>query len=188
MRSNYSGSLESKLDDGEIFPGSRMRFLSTLSDIAVALSLRVPLFLLAVISVCAVGQEIDPANPFFLTAGVNRANLIVVGTFRVGWFYPWIDGWHYSGALYVEKVLDGNRRADPSIEFRWIEGYGATCLGCDRMSRIAGQRGIWLLTQRDGQWRFSGTAATFCGWSLPMHAQDAVEQAIRGKRTSGAMQ
>jgi hypothetical protein len=33
------------------------------------------------------GQEIDPADPFFLAAGVNRANLIVVGTFRVGCFF-----------------------------------------------------------------------------------------------------
>lgn len=85
------------------------------------------------------GQEIDPADPFFLADGVNRANLIVVGTFRVGRFYPWFDGWHYSGALEIEKVLHGSRKAEPPIPFRWKEGYGASCLICDRMSLIGGQ-------------------------------------------------
>jgi hypothetical protein len=136
----------------------------------------------------AFGQEIDPSGPFFLAAGVKRANLIVVGTFRVGWFYPSFDGWHYSGALHIEKVLDGSRKADPPIEFRWKEGYGATCLVCDRMSRISRQRGIWLLTQKDGQWRFSGTAATLCGWSLPMHVRGAVETAIRQKKAGDTVQ
>jgi hypothetical protein len=134
------------------------------------------------------GQEIDLSNPFFLAAGVNRANLIVIGTFRVGWFYPWFDGWRYSGALHIEKVLDGSRKAEPPIEFRWKESYGATCLWCERMSRINVQRGIWLLTQKQGQWLFSGTAATLCGWSLPMHVRGAVEKAILEKRTSGAAQ
>jgi hypothetical protein len=145
--------------------------------------------LLALLTISsAVGQEIDPSEPFFLAAGVNRANLIVVGTFRVGWFYPWFDGWHYSGALHIDKVLDGSRKADPPIEFRWKEGYCATCLVYDRMSRISRQRGIWLLTQKDGQWRFSGTAATACGWSLPMHVQGAVEKAIRERSSNIAVQ
>jgi hypothetical protein len=133
-------------------------------------------------------QEINPADPFFSTAGVSRANLIVVGTFKVGWHYPWFDGWHYSGALYIEKVLDGSRMADPPIEFWWKEGYGSTCLVCDRMSQVSNQRGIWLLTQKNGQWRFSGTAATLCNWSLPMHVQGAVEKAIREKSSNSAVQ
>jgi hypothetical protein len=145
------------------------------------------LLLIGILPTATLGQEIDPADPFFLAAGVNRSNLIVVGTFRVGWFYPWFDGWHYSGALHIEKVLDGSRQADPPIEFRWKEGYGATCLLCDRMSRISPQRGIWLLTQKDGQWRFSGTAASPCGWSLPMGVQGAVEKAIRERSSNSAV-
>ena len=39
-------------------------------------------------------------------------------------------------------------------------GYGVTYLMCNRMSQISGQRGIWLLARNNGQWRFSGTAAT----------------------------
>ena len=134
------------------------------------------------------GQEIDPSNPFFLKAGVDRANLIVVGTFRVDWFYPWFDGWHYSGALHINEVLDGGRTSGPPIEFRWKEIYGATCITCNRMSRINGERGIWLLTEKEGRWLFSGTAATLCGWSLPMHVRGVVEQAIRAKRTRGVAQ
>jgi hypothetical protein len=132
------------------------------------------------------GQEVDPANPFFMAQGINRADLIVVGTFRVGWLYPWFDGWRYSGALHIETVLDGSRKAELPIEFRWKEGYGTSCLPCDRMSRINRQRGIWLLTQKDGHWRFSGTAATLCGWSLPMHVQGAIEKAIREKSSNVA--
>jgi hypothetical protein len=146
------------------------------------------LLVIGAVPTAILGQEIDPSDPFFLAAGVNRANLIVVGTFRAGSFYPWFDGWHYSGALHIERVLDGSRKADPPIEFRWKEGYGATCLVCDRMSRISRQRGIWLLTQKDGQWRFSGTAATLCGWSLPMHVQGAVEKAIRERASTHSAQ
>ncbi|MBM3787330.1 MAG: hypothetical protein FJW30_23470 [Acidobacteria bacterium] len=80
------------------------------------------LVLAGIMSTATFGQEIDPADPFFLAAGVNRANLIVGGTFRVGWFYPWFDGWHYSGAPHIERVLDGSRKADLPIEFRWKEG------------------------------------------------------------------
>jgi hypothetical protein len=82
---------------------------------------------------------------------------------------------------------DGSRKADSPIEFRWKESYGATCLACDRMSRISRQRGIWTFTQKDGQWRFSGTEATACVCSLPMHVQGAVEKAIREKSSNNAV-
>lgn len=133
------------------------------------------------------GQEIDPADPRYLAEDVFRADLVVVGTFSVGWSYPWFDGWHYSGALSIEKVLAGERTAVQPIEFKWRETYGATCLSCERMSRMDGERGIWLLTEKSGRWRFSSTAATWCGQRLPMRALTEVERAIRNKRARGEL-
>ena len=145
------------------------------------------ILLVAIVPTVTTAQQIEAANPFFLADAIHRAHLIAVGTFKVSWFYPWVDGWHYRGALKIEKVLKGSRKAEPPIEFYWKEAFGSNSLVCDRMSWIDNQRAIWLLTHKDGVWRLSGTAGTFCGWDLPMSLQGAVEKANRENSSSGAV-
>lgn len=124
-------------------------------------------------------QELNPLDPTDIRLGVEEADVIVTGEFKVNWFYPWLDGWHYSGALRVGEVLYGDGRVERQIPFRWLEGFGSSCLMCDRLSWFDRRSGIWLLTKKGGSFQFSGTVATLCGEALPMEARAIVVEAIR---------
>jgi hypothetical protein len=103
--------------------------------------------------------------------------------FRVEWFYPWIDGWHYTGALHVDDTLYGERQGNQPIPFRWLQRYGNGCLVCDRVSAFNGKSGIWFLAVKNGVWRLSGTAATMCGGPLPLDTRNALVNAVERKKT-----
>lgn len=126
-------------------------------------------------------QELDPRNPVYIDFGVDRADVIVTGEFSVTWFHPWFDGWHYSGALYIDEVLYGKPVQERAIPFSWLESYGGTCLICDRLSSLKGKSGIWLLIMKNGEWLITGTAATLCG-PLPLDTLNTVTAAIEQKK------
>src|SRR5260370_26124308 len=79
-------------------------------------------------------QDLNPRDPVYIDYAVDRADVILTGTFRVIWFYPWFDGWHYSGALQVDDVLFGDHRANEPIPFYWLGTYGTSCLILRRLS------------------------------------------------------
>ena len=136
------------------------------------------------VAVCvSQAQELDPKGPAYIDPGVERATDIVAGTFRVAWFYPWSDGWHYRGAIQVDDVLDGDCLDKQPIPFHWLEKYDNGCLICDRISRLNKKSGVWLLVKRNGAWSLVGTAATICGDPLPLETRGTVVDAIRRKRT-----
>lgn len=159
-----------------------MDFIEMLSQHAVPSS-RLSAFAFLVAVCVSHAQELDPKDPAHIGPGVERAAAIVTGTFRVAWFYPWSDGWHYRGAIQVDDVLDGDGLDKQPIPFHWLERYGNSRLICDRISRLHKTSGVWLLVKRNGAWSLVGTAATFCGDSLPLEARGTVVDAIRRKRT-----
>ena len=137
-------------------------------------------FCLAALSVF--GQELNPEDPVIIAEGLNRATMVVTGTFRVDWSYPWFDGWHYSGSIHVQESLKGKRRLEGPIAFRWREGYGASCLICERLSRLNGKHGIWLLRERGGEYETVGTVAQFCREPLPMESLKTVVELVKSAK------
>ena len=127
-------------------------------------------------------QDLNPRDPVYIDYAVDRADVILTGTFRVIWFYPWFDGWHYSGALQVDDVLFGDHRGHEPIPFYWLETYGSSCLICDRLSMFDNDSGIWLLTRRNGAFQLAGTEATWCGGPLPLDTREIVDRAIDRKK------
>ena len=102
----------------------------------------------ALVVLPGMAQEFDPKDPTIIADGLTKANVVVVGTFRVAWFYPWFGGWHYTGAIHTEEILYGDHSANRGVPLRWKEGYGSTCLISEKLSRFQGERGIWLVTQK----------------------------------------
>ena len=49
----------------------------------------------------------------------HEASLIVVGTFRQGRTYPWIDGWRVEGTIEVNEILYGPQ-VPRQIEYRFV--------------------------------------------------------------------
>lgn len=135
-------------------------------------------FLLIAAVVRSDAQEPDPRDPVYIGFGIDRADVIVLGVFRVTWFYPWLDGWHYSGVLQVDDVLYGDHTQKERIQFRWIERYGNSCLICERVSRLDAETGIWLLARTNGALQLRGTAATLCGGPLPLDTKRTVMEAL----------
>lgn len=129
----------------------------------------------------AVAQEFDPRDPSVIAMGVNRAQLIVVGTFRVNRSSPWFDGWRYSGELQVQEVLDGERMK--SIPFHWTERYGGTCLVCETLSALNNENGIWMLTRSVANgWKLIGATGTFCGGPFPLGTKELVAGLVQKRR------
>jgi hypothetical protein len=126
-------------------------------------------------------QELNARD--LVDSDFEQADVIVVGTFRVVSFYPWFDGWHYSGELQVDDVLLGDRRGKEPIPFHWLETYGTSCFICGRLSMFDGDSGIWLLTRKNGAFQFAGTAASWCGGPLPLDARKIVARAVN-RRTA----
>ena len=129
------------------------------------------------------GQEPDPMDPTYIRFGVDRADVIVIGAFKVARFYPWVDGWHYSGVLDTDEVLLGDGPGRRTLPFSWLETYENDCRICERMSQFDHKSGIWILTTTNGGFRLTGTAATLCGGPLPLEALDRIKDAIGRKRT-----
>jgi hypothetical protein len=62
------------------------------------------------------GQERIGIKPEDIESWVDGADLIVVGTFRKGFPYPWWDGWHYQSGL---DVIDKFSPAAPAKHWIW---------------------------------------------------------------------
>jgi hypothetical protein len=136
----------------------------------------------------AAAQEFDLRPPGVIDGAVKDATLIVVGTFRAPWCWPWFDGWHCSGGIGVEEILSGNFRKGGSVPFRWREPFVRGDSGvCYWFTDLRNKRGIWLLTEdirMPSGWRIQGTIATFCAGPLPIKCKTRVESAIRNARAN----
>lgn len=122
-------------------------------------------------------------DPALIGSGVDDAEVVLIGTFEVTRWFPWIDGWHYRGVLHADEVLFDGGSAKRQIPLEWVERYGNHCLICERISQFDGKSGIWLLARAKDGLRLSGTAATLCGGPLPVEASSLVREAVQRRRT-----
>jgi hypothetical protein len=88
----------------------------------------------------------------------KTADLVVTGQIRKTWSFPWFDGWHFFGSIYVDKVLFGP--SSPGEEL----AYHFTCSCCPIWPRpalgLANKKGVWFLNRRNtGGWSASGSCS-----------------------------
>jgi hypothetical protein len=87
--------------------------------------------------------------PSVIIAELGRADLVIVGTLRQDFKFPWIDGWNERGHIEAERTLKGSAH-QPNLPFAWERDFRAGwCLIRPDWRGAIGQRGIWVLT-RDG--------------------------------------
>jgi hypothetical protein len=147
----------------------------SVTTIALALAL--------VLAVKCSPQELDPKDPVAIADGVSRADVVVIGTFRVHPSFPWFDGWHRRGTLQVQSVLFGNVKVGDSLQYLWLEPFIPASHACGRLSSWFDQtQGIWFLKRNGDGWKLSGTLAVWCGGPLPMDARDAVLDVVNKRR------
>lgn len=127
--------------------------------------------------------EVSPNayTPEELRAAAARSDLIVAGTFQLGWPMPWFDGWHYWPALQIKKVLAGESAAQ-SISFAWQRPYGVNHTFCSDLFDVDGKSGIWFLQKLSGEWRLGGRRADFCDEPFVAPETAEVEDLIRGSK------
>jgi hypothetical protein len=109
---------------------------------------------------------------------VGGADSIVVGTFRSGWAYPWLDGWHHYSEIEVREHLVPNRQTG-SVRLGWLRPYGASCLICNDWRPFDNQSGIWFLRHQDGLLKIFGGTKGWCSAPLELRYLDAVKNALR---------
>jgi hypothetical protein len=84
----------------------------------------------------------------------HEAQLIVVGTYRPGFTFPWFDGWHLTGTIDIDEVLYGPSLTG-RLNYRFVSKWDCTrpYWPPPRLDGIYTQKGIWFfrLTGR-GTW------------------------------------
>jgi hypothetical protein len=103
---------------------------------------------------CRAQEDPDPHDPSVIAFELSRASSVVVGKFGVDRCWPWLDGWHCSGAIHVKESLYGDLKPNDAVPFRWKENYGGSCLVCQYVSRLNGAMGVWFLSKKSGSWQF----------------------------------
>jgi hypothetical protein len=91
-----------------------------------------------------------PSGPALIDGWLHRTDLVVIGTLRVKWCFPWLDGWHCSGSIQTEEVLFGDGNRNGSLSLRWIESHDLPLPCSTPLSRFGSQRGIWFLSSKAG--------------------------------------
>src|SRR5579862_9398957 len=81
---------------------------------------------------------------------LNHADIVVIGSLREDFKFPWIDGWNERGHIDVERTLKGST-SQTKVPFAWERDFRASwCLTRPDWRGAVGVRGIWMLL-RDGQ-------------------------------------
>jgi hypothetical protein len=135
----------------------------------------------AAVVLCGAAQEVDPHDPTIIAERLDRADAIVLGSFQVKPCLPWFDGWHCGGAIQVRESLHGPWKSNEAVQFRWKEHYGNVCFICEKVSEFGGQQGIWFLTNKNGAWQFTSTAALWCGGPFSIKDRDVIVRLLRDK-------
>jgi hypothetical protein len=110
-------------------------------------------------------------------AAAAKSDLVVVGTFHLGWPLPWFDGWHYRPALQVKEVLAGSKGIQ-SISFRWKRPFGVTRVLCNDMQDLDRRSGVWFLENGSGAWKLVGHRTDFCPDPFLAPESQAIKNAV----------
>lgn len=93
----------------------------------------------------------------------HEAQLIVVGTYRPGLTFPWLDGWHLTGTIEIDDVLYGPTSTGP-LNYRFVSKWDCTkpYWPPPHLDRIFTQKGIWFFRLDPGE---KWTVVNGCGES-----------------------
>jgi hypothetical protein len=103
--------------------------------------------ILAVISLLLNPVRLFATDKYWMA---HEAELVVVGTFRQGFTYPWIDGWHVAGTVEVDETLLGPPTGH-LIKYRYVCRWDVLCryLPPPRFRPFFTEKGIWFLCSGD---------------------------------------
>jgi hypothetical protein len=108
-------------------------------------------FLLIVASIPAVGLAQDALH----FADVSNADLVVIGTLRQDFKFPWIDGWNERGHIEIERTMKGSP-GGTSVSLAWERDFRqGWCMTRPDWRGARGKRGIWVLTRNGSYYRAS---------------------------------
>lgn len=86
-------------------------------------------------------------------AGLDRADLVVVGTLHHDFKFPWIDGWNERGHIDIDRILKGSFE-QTKVPFAWERDFRAGwCLTRPDWRGAVGTRCIWVLTRNGNHYR-----------------------------------
>lgn len=106
-----------------------------------------------------------------------KSDLVVTGTFHVGWPRPWLDGWHYRSELRVKDVLVGSKEIH-SIPFPWLRPFGVDQVLCNDMQNLDGRPGVWFLVNVSGNWKLVSQRMSLCGDPLTFPDSQIIRNAV----------
>jgi len=113
--------------------------------------LRALLIVVAAIPASCWAQE--SLNTAVLSAVFSDADLVVVGTLRQDFKFPWVDGSNERGHVEIERILKGSH-APVAVSFAWERDFMAGwCLTRPDWRGEVGRRGIWFLVQDGRRYR-----------------------------------
>jgi hypothetical protein len=149
--------------------------------VVLTTGLRLSLIAIALIQASEVrAQENIPIGPKDVAAWVEGADSIVIGTFRAGLPFPWIDGWHYQSRIDVREQIVPAGAIKP-VDLSWIRPYGTSCLICKDLRPLDGQNGIYFLRRRNGTSEVFGGTTSLCSAPLDIRYIGAVRGAVRNR-------
>jgi len=97
---------------------------------------------------------------FLIATDVSHSDLVVIGTLRHDFTFPWTDGWNERGHIDVERTLKGSAE-QTTLSFAWERDYWTGwCVTRPDWRGVVGLHGIWILTRKGAHYRapnlFSG--------------------------------
>lgn len=105
-------------------------------------------------------------------APLARQDLIVVGTSRSDFRFPWLDGWNERGHIEIIRTVKGNIGNTRSVPFSWEKAFRQMwCLTSSEWSGLVGKTGIWLLRKQGATYR----ADMFYGYFKSKYLDQVVE-------------
>jgi hypothetical protein len=116
-------------------------------DDSIEAMLRAFVLFIAGISASCLAQET------LSVSDLSRADLVVVGTLRQDFKFPWIDGWNERGHIEVERALKGSTQ-QTKLPFAWERDFKqGWCMTRPDGRGTVGERGIWVLTRAGSRYR-----------------------------------
>lgn len=124
-------------------------------------------------------QAVVAQESIDLSAGmVESADIVVVGTLRNVWRYPWLDGRHERGTIIVSEVLFGNVKRGDELNFGSEHSFRSDCLRPD-WTAAKENEGVWTLWRRGDLYT---SPHLFGGFFPPAFRATAIERLRQRRR------
>jgi hypothetical protein len=101
------------------------------------------------------------AQEALFVGDVSRFDLVIVGTLRQDFKFPWVDGWNERGHIEVGHTLKGSVQ-QATLPFAWERDFRPMwCLTRPDWRGEIGRPGIWFLTRDGSRYRAPNMFTSF---------------------------